>query len=122
MKGFQIMLAALALGSATTVAAQCNAPAAPGEMPDGASATEEQMITWLTGFKEYQAANLDYMNCLDPQISEAVAAASAEDASDEAKAKVKSLEDAYNTAVSTEEDLAGKFNLEIREFKEKAAK
>jgi len=122
MKGLRILLATLALGSTAAMAEECAAPAAPAEMPDGATANEEQMITWLTGFKEYQGANLEYMNCLDPQISAAATAASAEDASDATKAKVKELEDAYNAAVSVEEELAGKFNTEIREFKANAAK
>ena len=51
------------------------------------------------------------------KITAASAAAAAESASDEDKAALKGLEEEYNSAVSKEEDVAGQFNTEIREYK-----
>lgn len=116
MNNFKIGLAALALVSANSIAGECSIPDIP-ELPDGGSATMEQMLEGQKSIKAFQTANLEYMSCLDPLIAAAAEAANADSASDEDKAAVKQLEEKYNTAVSVEEDLAGQFNTEIREYK-----
>ena len=116
MNNFKIGLAALALVSANSIAGECSIPDIP-ELPDGGSATMEQMLEGQKSIKAFQTANLEYMSCLDPLIAAAAETANADTASDEDKAAVKQLEEKYNTAVSVEEDLAGQFNTEIREYK-----
>lgn len=116
MNGIKLLLVGLALSSTAVVAQDCIAPAVP-TLPDGATASYDDMIAGQGAVKSFQAANLEYMNCLDPQISAATESATAEDASDTDKAKVKALEEAYNGAVSSEEALAEKFNAAIREYK-----
>lgn len=110
---------ALALGSTSVLAADCEMPTAPS-MPDGASSSMEQMLEGQKAVKTFQAANLDYMKCLEPQMAAATAAIEAgeEGAAD----KYKALEEAYNGAVSVEEEVAGQFNTEIREYKAANAK
>lgn len=105
---------ALALGSTSALAADCEGPTAP-TLPDGASSTMEQMLEGQKAVKAYQAANLEYMKCLEPELNAATAAVQAGE--DGAEEKYKALEKAYNGAVSTEEEVAGQFNTEIREYK-----
>lgn len=119
MKMIKYTALALALGSASTFAADCERPAAP-EMPDGASSTMEQMLEGQKAVKAFQTANLDYMKCLEPQMNAATAATEAGE--DDAVDTYKALEEAYNSAVSAEEEVAGQFNTEIREYKASNAK
>lgn len=104
----------LALSSTSALAADCEAPSVPS-LPDGATSSMEQMLEGQKAVKAFQAANLEYMKCLEPQLS---AATSALEAGEEGAAdKYKTLEEAYNGAVSAEEEVAGQFNTEIREYK-----
>ena len=104
----------LALGSASALAGDCEAPAAP-ELPDGASSTMEQMLEGQKAVKTFQAANLEYMKCLEPSMTEAEA--QVQEGVEGAADTYKAIEEKYNGAVSMEEDVAGKFNTEIREYK-----
>jgi hypothetical protein len=116
MNYLKLAMIGLALGTANTVAAECTAPDVP-DVADGATATMEQMMAGQKAVKEFQATNLNYMSCLDPLIEAAKTAATEDGASDADKATVKALEDQYNAAVSREEEVAGQFNTEIREYK-----
>ena len=117
MTEMKLMIAALALAGTSALAEDCTAPQVPS-LPDGATASYDDMIAGQGAVKAFQAENLEYMNCIEPRINTALAAAQAEDATDADKAAVASLEAAYNAAVSAEEDLAGKFNSAIRAYKE----
>lgn len=116
MRTLKILVAALAFNSAGALAGDCVAPEAPG-VPDGAAATMDQMLAGQQAVKTFVAANLEYMNCLDPMIESAAEAAKADGASDEAIAAVKELEGQYNAAVTQEEEVAGAFNTAIRAYK-----
>lgn len=117
MTSIRLLVASLAIASASAMAQDCAVPEVP-TLPDGATASYDDMIAGQGAVKAFQAANLEYMNCIEPMIAEALAAAQAEAASDADKAKVQALEEAYNAAVSAEEDLAGEFNSAIRDYKE----
>jgi hypothetical protein len=116
MKILPLLTCVIALNSAAALAADCEAPAVPS-VPDGASATMEAMLEGQKAVKAFQAANLDFMNCLEPMIAKAAEAAKADGASEEAVAAVKELEAKYNAAVSREEEVAGAFNTAIRAYK-----
>ena len=105
---------ARALGSTSALAADCDMPETP-TLPDGATSSMEQMLEGQKAVKAFQAANLAYMQCLEPQMKAATAAVEAGD--EGAADKYKALEEAYNGAVSVEEEVAGQFNTEIREYK-----
>ncbi|MEZ5568452.1 MAG: hypothetical protein R3E54_08965 [Halioglobus sp.] len=115
MKAITLTLLGL-LSAGSAWAQDCTAPQAP-TIPDGSSASMEQMLEGQQAVKTFQAANSEYMTCLDPQIAAASARATAEEASDGDRAALKSLEEAYNAAVSREEAVAGEFNKQIREYK-----
>ena len=116
INGIKLALVGLALGSAASIAGECTAPSLP-TLPDGATATMEQMLAGQKAVKEYQAANSEYRACLDPQVSAAEVAAAGDSPSQEAQAALKKLNDDYNGSVSKEEELAVKFNAVLKAYK-----
>ena len=118
MKLLKTAVVGLALYSASTLAEDCVAPDAP-QIPNGATSTMEQMLAGQKAVKAFQAANIEYMGCLESGLSAAEAALkdAAEDDQPAAKAEYDSAVEAYNSAVSKEEEVAGQFNTEIREYK-----
>ncbi len=114
MKFFNIAIVGLALSSASAFAADCAAPAVP-ELPDGASASMEQVLKGQKAVKAFQAANLEYMSCLEPGMTAAQTAI--DEGTEGAAEKYEEIQSSYNAAVSAEEGVAGQFNTEIREYK-----
>ena len=119
MKTIQYTVLALALGSSAGMAGDCSGPDTPS-LPDGATASMEDMLAGQKAVKAYQAANLEYMGCLEKEFTAAEAAALESDSEDDKQAAQETYQkavDAYNAAVSQEEEVAGQFNTEIREYK-----
>ncbi len=120
MKTLKYAALALALGSGYGIADECAAPASP-TLPDGAASTMEQMLEGQQMVKAFQAANADYMKCLEPGIESTKMAAQKAiekgEGADEAKAAYEAAQNTYNAAVTAEEELAGQFNAEVREYK-----
>ena len=114
MKTLKYAFLALALGSASSFAADCDQPAMP-ELPDGASASMEQMLEGQKAIKAFQSANVEYMQCLEPTLTAAQTAAKEDPKG--SQDQYKEIEAAYNAAVSAEEEVAGQFNAQIREYK-----
>lgn len=102
----------LILASAAASAEDCVSPGAP-VIPDGASSTMSQMIEGQKAVKSFQAANIEYMSCVEARMT----AEEAEDSEEGSKAHAASVEE-FNAAVSAEETVAGQFNIEIRAYKE----
>ena len=128
MKSLRFVVLGLVLGSTASMAQDCVAPTAP-QIPEGEKSSLEQMLAAQKAVKEFQAANLAYMSCLEPSVTAAEAAAKdaaakvaekadgAEDAAKAANAGLLKAQETYNAAVSMEEEVAGKFNTEIRDYK-----
>lgn len=116
MNAIKLALVGLVLGSAASMAEDCTAPEVPG-LPDGDSATLEQMLEGQGAVKAYQASNSEYRSCLEPRISEAEVAASGESPGPELTEALNALNAEYNASVSSEEELAGKFNEELKKYK-----
>ncbi len=124
MNKFSLFTAVLVFGSSVALAnADCQAPASP-ELPVGATSTKEQMLEGQKAVKAFQAANLDYMKCLEGVFTEAEELVKQGEAKDPAAAQAayQQAVDAYNSAVSAEETVAGQFNTAIREYKAANAK
>lgn len=114
MKNLKFVLLGLALGSAVSMAEDCTAPAPP-QIAEGEDSTLEQMLASQKAVKDFQSANLAYMACLEPMLAAAEAAAKAGE--EGAVEKYQQIQETYNAAVSREEEVAGKFNTEIRDYK-----
>lgn len=114
MKRLKFALLGLALASAASMADDCVAPDAP-QVAEGEESTLEEMLATQKAVKEFQAANLTYMSCLEPQL--AAAEAAAKEGDEGAIATFQKIQETYNAAVSKEEEVAGKFNTEIRDYK-----
>ena len=95
-------------------AQDCVAPEAP-QVLEGEESTLEQMLETQKAVKTFQEANLAYMNCLEPQL--AAAEAEAKEGLEGAVERYTQIQETYNAAVSKEEEVAGKFNTEIRDYK-----
>ena len=104
-----------AVGSTASIANECVAPTDVPQVPDGGTATMEQMLEGQKGVKTFQEANMAYLLCMDPKL--AAAQENIVAGSEEAVATAKNLQESYNAAVSREEALAGQFNTAIREYK-----
>jgi len=114
MKYLNMALLGLALTSTIGMAEDCVPPSAPA-ISEGEESTMEQMLETQQAVKAFQAANLEYMSCLEPQLAAAEAAAKA--GTEGAADQYMKLQETYNAAVSKEEEVAGKFNNEIRDYK-----
>ncbi|MEM6543386.1 MAG: hypothetical protein AAF991_09570 [Pseudomonadota bacterium] len=97
----------------------CTPPIKPS-LPDGATATMQDMLKGQNAVKDYQARNMDYMRCLQTHIDkEGTTVSRSLDSATRAIALTNHgrANTAYNAAVSAEEEVAGDFNIELREFK-----
>lgn len=116
-------LAALAAGSAH---AACSYPKAPDNIPDGNTATLEQMVAAQKAVKQFDQEIGAYTACL--KLESDTALAQVEQSQDDPKKKdeqKKELErvqiQKHNAAVEEDEALAQRFNEQIKVFKAKAA-
>lgn len=92
----------------------CDVPVAP-PTPDGGSATLEDMIAAQGEIKAFQAANAEYLECVDDLMASEKASVAEGDKSAEERFALAAAD--YNAAVSREEQVAADFNAAIRAYK-----
>ena len=107
-KPIQIGAIALAGSLAAAGALACEMPSMV-HVPDGATATEAQMIEAREAVTDYVAAMDEYLACVDREIT-----AEGDDAPEEYKALMTQR---YNAAISEIETVAAAFNEELRSFR-----
>lgn len=117
---FGLMLAGLACVGAAN--AECIYPKAPADIPNGATATEQEMVVGMKAIKEYNAQVSAYLSCLDMQMETDIAAAGAEAPADQV-AQIKAINaKRHNAAVDELEQHAARFNEQVKAFKSKGKK
>lgn len=118
MKLIKTALLCLAMGSGYAFA-DCAAPTVP-TMPDGSKSSMDEMLAGKAAVDAFQQDNSVYLDCLGKQMEETKGKLKSSSKNDAAtiQADFNKLTEAYNTAVTSEETLATKFNSEIRAFKE----
>jgi hypothetical protein len=121
----RVSLVAVLLASGVSAQAACVYPQAPQQMPNGATATKDQMLLAKTSISDYQkAVEGAYLPCLDQEKNTAVAALDPGDP--DYATKKAAIEDMhakkYNAAVDELTAVAGHFNDEIKAFKAQDAK
>lgn len=118
-------LAAVTIGLSAGIAAgvaqaaDCDAPEKPPTL-DGSTASMEEMLAGQKAVKAFQSANTDYMQCLEKNFQ--AAEENAKESADAAARAIAQKEytqsvEAYNAAVSAEEEVAGAFNIALRAYK-----
>jgi predicted transglutaminase-like cysteine proteinase len=111
MKSPKRILALAVLSAACAVSFQahadtCRLPPAPSKIPDGSTATQQEMITAMETIKQYNSDVQTYLKCLDFE------------------ARQNQLNSAdqmnlHNTAVEQLTRIADKFNAQVKTFKSK---
>ena len=102
----------IAVMATSTAFGECGYPREVS-VPDGTSATTDQMVAGQEAVKVYMAEMEAYLACLDAEVA---AEAETEEQTEEAKAlHVKR----YNAAVDSMESVAARFNDEVRAYKAK---
>lgn len=103
------MLVAMTLACAGCLPAyaDCVLPPAPSKIPDGNTATQQEMITAMETLKEYNQDVETYTKCLEYEARQNHLSPS-------------DLARLHNTAVDTLQKVAAKFNEQVRTFKAKS--
>jgi hypothetical protein len=97
--------------------AECIYPKAPSGMPDGATATEQEMLDGMKAVKAYNGEVTAYLNCLDMEMQARIDAAGAEAPADQI-AQIKAIQaKRHNAAVEELEAHAARFNEQVKAFK-----
>ena len=112
------LVAALAAGQAYGA---CTYPAAPDALPDGNTATREEMLAGKKKVVEFDQAITAYTNCLKLE-HEAALAKSSELTEDQKKDMQKMVDQKHNAAVEADEALAARFNEQLKAFNAKNKK
>jgi hypothetical protein len=121
MKVFRAMalIAVLAVGP---VYADCTYPAAPGKLPDGATATLDEMLAGQKLIKEYDTAIKAYVDCIDKELDQKIASAG-DKLKPEQKADMQKVEaQKHNAAIDQLQGVADRFNEQVKVFKARTDK
>lgn len=86
--------------------ADCTLPPPPSKIPDGATASKQEMITAMNTLKEYNGDVNVYLKCLDFEAKNS-------------RISETDREQKNNSAVSQLQAIADKFNQQVRVFKSK---
>ena len=107
----------LAGALATAAHAECVYPKAPANTPDGATATQEQMVEGMKAVKEYNGQVTAYLSCLETEMNTRVEAAGP-DAPPEQIEQIKAITTKrHNAAVEELEAHAARFNEQVKIYK-----
>jgi len=112
------LIAALAAGNAY---AACTYPTPPAKLPDGATATRDEMLAGKKLVTEFDNAIGEYNTCLQKEADEAIGKLSGDDKEKEAKkAEIQKMADQkHNAAVEADEQVATRFNEQLRAYNTK---
>ena len=115
------VLISLALVFVAPLALACDYPAPPKGLPDGATASKEEMLAGVKLISTYQADMAEYLACIEADEILSDQAIANDDEDEDAKKQSKALFDKkYNAAVEEQTKTVEQFNVEIRAYKAKA--
>jgi hypothetical protein len=113
--------------SAGTAYADCSYPPPPDKIPDGNTATLEEMVAGQKAVKEYDKAINAYVACIQLERSDAVAkvAKPGEKPTPEQKKAMDEMErvevQKHNAAIDQLQSVADRFNEQVKVYKAKNA-
>jgi len=124
MKAWIPLTLVLALGSAAHAQADCTYPRAPASIPDGNTASKDEMIAAKNDVARYNNEMNAYLDCIKLEI-QAVTPKDPSKLSKDEKAKVeeqeKVLTQKNNAAVDELQGVVGRFNEQLKLWKAKHA-
>jgi hypothetical protein len=121
MKAF-IAAAAFTALMAGSVHADCPYPAPPEKIPDGNTASLSDMMAVKKQVSEYDAAIGVYLDCIKKEHDDAVARGG-DKMTDKQKEDLEHMESSrHNAAVAKLQDVADRFNEQVRAYKAKNPK
>jgi hypothetical protein len=101
----------------TAANADCSYPKAPTGLPDGATATEGEMVEGMKTIKEYNNQVTAYLNCLETEMNTRIEAAGPQ-APPEQVEQIKAIHTKrHNAAVEELESNASRFNEQVKVYK-----
>lgn len=116
-----LALAATAALAAGAAYADCPYPAAPTKIPDGATATKDEMLAGSKSVTEYNKAVTAYVACIDKEVDDAIAQAG-DKIKPEQKVDMQRVEtQKHNAAIDQLQSVADRFNEQVKVFKAKSA-
>jgi hypothetical protein len=112
------LIGALAAGQAY---AACTYPTPPDKLPDGATASRDEMLAGKKKVTEFDTAIGEYNTCLQKEADEAIGKLAADDKDRETKkADIQKMADQkHNAAVEADEQIAARFNEQLRAYNAK---
>jgi hypothetical protein len=112
------LIGALAVGPAY---AACTYPSPPDKLPDGATASRDEMLAGKKKVTEFDQAIGEYNTCLQKEADEAVGKLAADDKEKESKkADIQKMADQkHNAAVEADEQIASRFNEQLKAYNAK---
>jgi hypothetical protein len=108
--------------AAAAASAECSYPRAPSGLPDGATASEEEMVNGMKAIKEYNNQVTAYLNCLETEMNTRIESVGP-DASPEQVEQIKAIHTKrHNAAVEELENIAARFNEQVKVYKAREKK
>jgi len=115
-------IAATAVLTVGPAYADCTYPTPPSKLPDGNSATKEEMVAGQIAVKEYDKAIKAYTDCLRLEHSDAISKIGGKPSEDQKRA-LQDMErvetQKHNAAIDQEQSIVDRFNEQVRVFKAK---
>ncbi len=107
---------------AMTANAEGTYPKAPTGLPDGGTATQDEMVNGMKIIKEYNNAVTTYLSCLETEMATRIEAAGP-DAPPEQVEQIKAIHTKrHNAAVEELESNASRFNEQVKVYKAREKK
>jgi hypothetical protein len=114
--------AAAALLAAGTAYADCPYPTPPEKIPDGATATLDEMLAGQKAINAYNKAVNDYVTCIDKELDDNIAK-QGDKLKPQQKTDMQRVEaQKHNAAIDQLQSIADRFNEQVKVFKAKTDK
>lgn len=108
----------MALFSLASGAMACDYPTR-ATVPDGATATKDEMIAGQRGVKDYMAAMESYLSCIEAEEAAAVLKLELDESAKRQRADMFNKK--YNAAVEEMNLVAEEFNMQVRAYKRRGS-
>jgi hypothetical protein len=114
-----LYLLGLAMAMSAAAQADCTYPTEPTDIPDGKTASMEQMVAAQKSVKAFDEAIVAYTSCLKLE-HEAALAKSPDLSEDQKKQMEKMMAQKHDAAITADEALAARFNEQVKAYKAKS--